>query len=226
MGKEKRKTVEINGVSYLRIPIKTKVVTEKDDIVSLVDDYTKEIRQQGDIIVVSESVVAISQGRAIPADTIKIGILAKILWRSVRKVPYGIGLRSPTSMQCAINEVGGARILFAALIGGITRLFGRKGDFYRLAGEQAAMIDAAFTSPIEPYNKCVIMGPKNAMEVAKKIKSQTNCESAIMDINDIGGSWAIGYSDGIDVKLLQNIMRDNPLGQKLEQTPIGIVRKV
>ena len=226
MAKEKKPVVQINGISFLRIPIKTRVITEKDNIVEVIDEYTHDLRQNNDIIVVSESVVAITQGRAIPVDKIKVGILAKIIWRFVRKVPYGIGLRSPTSMQCAINEVGSFRITVAAIIGGIARFFGRKGDFYRIAGEQAAMIDAAHTSPIEPYNKCVIMGPKDPMGVAKKIKEKIKCDAAVVDVNDIGGSWAVGYTDGINRKLLEDIMRDNPLGQKLEQTPIGIIRKV
>jgi len=226
MAKEKKPIVQINGISFLRIPIKTRVITEKDNIVDVVDEYTKNSRQVGDIIVISESVVAITQGRAIPADKIKVGLLAKILWRFVRKVPYGIGLRSPTSMQCAINEVGAFRIIVAAIIGGFTRFLGRKGDFYKIAGEQAAMIDAAHTSPIEPYNKCVIMGPKDPMSVAERIKQRIKCETAIMDVNDIGGSWAVGYTENINQRLLEDIMRDNPLGQKLEQTPIGIIRKV
>jgi len=46
-----------------------------------------------------------------------------------------------------------------------------------------------------------------------------------MDINDIGGSWVIGSSEGVDKYLLQKIMDDNPQGQKSEQTPICIVRE-
>lgn len=114
------------------------------------------IEAVGDWIVVSESVVAVTQGRAVPESAIRIGLLAKVLWRFVRKVPYGTGLRRPSSMQCAINECGAVRILCAAVIGGITRLFGRRGDFYRIAGKQAATIDAAQTSPLQP--ECVIMG--------------------------------------------------------------------
>ena len=217
---------EVNGRKFLRIPIKTRILTPQDDIVDVIKEYTNGKLQEGDIIVVSESVVAITQGRAIPVKDIKVGPLARFLWRFVRKVPYGVGLRSPYSMQCAINECGAFRILIAAIIGGITRFFGRRGDFYRIAGKQAATIDAAFTSPVPPYNECVIMGPKDPEKVAIRIKEATGCEAAVMDINDIGGSWALGYTENIDAKLLEEIMRDNPLGQKDELTPIGIVREL
>ncbi|MCD6385650.1 coenzyme F420-0:L-glutamate ligase [Candidatus Sumerlaeota bacterium] len=226
MAKEKRPIIEINKRRFLRLPIKTHIITPEDDIAVVVNEYTAQKRQPDDIIVVSESVVAISQGRAIPEEQIKVGLLARILWRFVRKVPYGIGLRSPTSMQCAINECGALRILLAALVGGVGKLLGRRGDFYRIAGKQAATIDAAHTSPIEPYSKCVILGPKDPQRVAQRIKELTHCESAIMDINDIGGSWVLGATPGVDKHLLQDIMRDNPMGQKTEQTPICIVREI
>lgn len=226
MAKIKSPTIEVNGKTFLRIPVKTHIVTENDDITEVVANRTQELRQPSDIIVVSESVVAISQGRAIPADKIKVGLLARLLWPRVRKVPYGIGLRSPESMQCAINECGPWRILIAAVIGAITRLLGRKGDFYRIAGMKAATIDAAHTSPIPPYDQCVIMGPKDPEKVAQTIKERTGLEAAVMDCNDIGGSWALGYTSGVNKKLIERIMGDNPLGQKTEQTPIAIVRQV
>ena len=183
-------------------------------------------RQAGDIIVVSESVTAISQGRAIKETNIKIAILARLLWRFVRKVPYGVGLRSPATMQCAINETGRCRIMIAAVIGGITRLFGRRGDFYRIAGMQATLIDAAHTSPIPPYDQCVILGPREPDAIARAIKNRTGCEAAIVDVNDIGGSWAIGLSEPTLKTRIQRIMKDNPLGQKNEQTPLGLIRRL
>lgn len=218
-------TITVDGVEYLRIPIKTHIVSDNDDIVEVTDRYTMDQRQPGDMIVISESVTAITQGRAIPEDRIKIGFLARILWRFVRKVPYGVGLRSPTTMQCAINETGGIRIILAAIVGALGKIVGRKGDFYRIAGMQAATIDGAHTSPVPPYDRCVIMGPKDPEKVAAKIREKIGCEAAIMDINDIGGSWVLGKSQGIDKKKLEAIMIDNPLGQALELTPIVLVRK-
>ena len=48
---------------------------------------------------------------------------------------------------------------------------------------------------------------------------------AITDINDLEGQ-ILGTSDpSMDRDLLVKILKDNPLGQSLEQTPIGIIRK-
>jgi len=222
--KAKPRIVSVDGLSFERLPIATHRITAEDDIVEVVEKYTRQYRQPGDWLVISESVVAVSQGRAVPESEIRVGWLARLLWRGVRKVPYGVGLRSPTSMQCAINECGGLRILCAAVAGFVGKMVGRRGDFYRVAGMQAATIDAAHTSPLQP--DCVILGPKEPGKVAEAIRNATGCEAAVMDINDIGGSWVLGATGGIDRPLLERIMLDNPLGQKNEQTPVGIVRRV
>lgn len=216
----------VNEVTYLRLPQKTNIITAGDDIVELADRHTREIRQAGDVIVVAESPTAISQGRAIPEKDIHISLLARFLWRGVRKVPYGIGLRSPATMQCAINEVGALRVLAASVAGLFGKILGRRGDFYRVAGMQAAVIDAAHTSPIPPYDQCVILGPKDPDGIARRIAERTGCQTAIMDINDIGGSRVLGATVGIDRSLLEEIMRDNPMGQNDECTPMVIIRKL
>jgi F420-0:gamma-glutamyl ligase len=223
MAKVKSPTIEANGATYLRIPVRTHVITEKDNILDVIEKYSADQRQPGDILFVSEKVVAVTQGRAIPADKIQIGLLAKILWRFVRKVPYGIGLRSPETMQCAINECGSLRILAAAVVGAVGKLLGRRGDFYRVAGMQAATIDAAGTSPLQPNS--VILGPKDPVAVARSIQQKIGLPVAVVDVNDIAGAWVLGSSGIADAKLIQEILRDNPLGQKDEQTPFGLIRK-
>ena len=222
----KNSVIEIKGKLYTRIPIKTKILTSEDDMLEIIKKYTKSIIKKDDIITISESPLAITQGRAIPVEKIKVGFLAKFLWRFVSNVKYGIGLRSPTSMQCAIDEVGSSRILFAVFVGGLGKLFGRKGDFYRIAGKQSALIDAATTSPVPPYENCVIKGPKNPEKEAQRIKDFLGNETAVMDINDIGGCWMIGGSTGIDKKFMELVMVDNPQGQGDELTPVCLIREL
>jgi F420-0:gamma-glutamyl ligase-like protein len=223
MAKTKSPTITVEGITYLRVPIRTHVITASDNIIEVIAKFSEGVRQPGDIIFVSEKVVAVTQGRAIPTSEIKVGLLATMLWRFVRKVPYGIGLRSPHTMQCAINECGSLRILAASMAGAAGKLIGRRGDFYRVAGMQAATIDAAGTSPLQP--DCVILGPKDPNAVARAISERTNLPAAVVDVNDIGGSWVLGSSGIQNPKLIEDILKDNPLGQKDEQTPFGLIRK-
>lgn len=218
--------VVINDVRVERIPVQTKILTAEDRMSDIIRAYALPQMKPGDILTISESPLAITQGRAIPADQIKVGRLAKFLSSKVMRVPYGIGLGAPTSMQCAIDECGSIRILLAAMVGGFTKLLGRSGDFYRLAGMQAALIDAAETSPVEPYSHTVIKGPLNPGKAAQELSDEFGHEVAVMDINDIGGSWVIGASKGVSKHFLELVMKDNPQGQGDELTPLCIVRKL
>lgn len=223
MAKSKSPTITVGGKSYLRIPIKTRIIEPEDDIVAVVREYAGDQVRSDDIIFVSEKVVAITQGRAVPIDKIRVSPLAARLWPFVRQVPYGIGLRNPYSMQCAIDECGAPRILLAAFVGAIGKLLGRRGDFYRIAGVQAAAIDAPGTAGIERFRDCVIKAPKDPDRVAQAIADALGCRAAVVDVNDID-SAVLGQSRGVDPEEVRLALKDNPLGQGAEQTPLGILR--
>ncbi len=219
--------INYNGKRIERIPVQTRILTSEDNIAQVIREYALPLMQQGDILTISESPLAITQGRAIPVEKIKPSRLAHFLSSKVMRVPYGIGLGSPTSMQCAIDECGALRIFCAAVVGGFTKkFFKRSGDFYRLAGKQAALIDAAETTTIEPYIHTVIKGPIHPEKVAQELSTELGYPIAIMDINDIGGCWVIGASKGISKQFLEQVMKDNPQGQSDELTPFCIIRRI
>ncbi len=222
--KEKPAVIEARGRKVRRVPVKTHVLLETDPLVESVKRYALPAAQPGDIITIAESPVAVMQGRAIPISKIRVGFWASVLWRFVKKVPYGIGLRSPWSMQCAIDEVGAPRIIRAAIAGAWGKLRGRSGDFYKVAGKQAAMIDAAHTSGVKEFYESVIKGPKDPDGTARMLTSELGLPVAIVDANDVFGCAVVGAPDGLDVKLVQEAMRDNPAGQGDELTPIIILR--
>jgi len=224
MAKIKPRIIETGNGPIERLWVKTRVLNRGDDLIAEVRAYAGGLLKSGDILTIAESPVAAVQGRAIPITEIKPGFWANLLWRFVKKVPYGIGLRSPWSMQCAIDEVGLLRILRAALAGFWGKLRGRSGDFYRVAGKQAAMIDAAHTSGVKEFYECVILGPKDPDGVARQLAEALGCPVAVVDANDIFGCTVVGASDGVDVELVQAAMRDNPAGQGDELTPIIILR--
>jgi len=223
--RQQKSIVEVDGAQYRRHLVKTHFVRAGEDWAEIIRRYGRELLKEGIIIAISESAVASSQGRVIPISEIKPSLLARLLWRFVRKVPYGIGLRSPYSMEMAIRECGALRVLIAAIIGGPLRLLGIRGVFYRIAGKQAAMIDAAGTSPLYPEE--VVLGPKEPDETAERISVALNgLPVAIVDVNDVGGSWVVGASSNITSALrrtIEAVLRDNPQGQSDELTPIVII---
>lgn len=220
----KSPTIRVDGRAYLRLPLRTHVVMHGEDLFALARQYAGDQVRPDDLLFVSEKVVAITQGRAVPTDRIRVGPLARLLWPRVRQVPYGIGLRNPYSMQCAIDECGAPRILLAAVVGALGKLLGRTGDFYRVAGVQAAAIDAPGTAGIAEFRDCVIKAPRDPDGVAQSLAEALGCRAAVVDVNDIG-SAVLGCSRGVDREEVRRALQDNPLGQGAEQTPMGILRR-
>ena len=156
-GKQLVRTVD--GVDYQRIPVKTHLITNTDDMADVVVRYAKDRMQEGDILFISEKAVACTQNRAIPMEDIKPRKLAVTLSRYVTKTPAGIGLGIPETMEMALRECGTLRILFAAFCSVIGKLFRRKGWFYIVAGPKARGIDGPTEGTIPPYDHYVVLTP-------------------------------------------------------------------
>ncbi len=220
-------TVDVDGVGYARIPIRTRVVMPGDDLDAFVSEYAPAALVAGDILFVTEKIVAITQGRSYKLDEIKPRRLARFLSKYVTRTPYGIGLGMPETMEMALRECGSIRILFAAAVSAVTKLFGRRGDFYRIAGEKARAIDGPTSGTIPPYNKAVVLGPSDPHGVARHLKELlgTVADVAVVDINDIGGNILGSTLDKPGEKRLVRILGDNPLGQGHQSTPMGIIRE-
>lgn len=223
---QKNQNIEVDGKVYARFPIKTHVVTSDDKIEDVAEKYAKEHMQEGDILFISEKCVACTQRRAIPMSDIKPSKLAKFLVKFVYKSPYGIGLGIPETMEMALRECGALRILFAAGISAVGKLLGKRGWFYKIAGYKAQSIDGPTPNTIPPYNTCVVLGPENPDKVAGSIAERIGFKVAIVDINDLAGNILGASEKSMDRDLLVKILKDNPLGQSAQQTPMGIIREV
>ena len=221
----KNLVIEVEGNDYERYPIKTHVITDADDICDVCEKYAKDVMVEGDILFISEKCVACTQKRAIPMDEIKPRPLAKLLCKFVYKSPYGIGLSIPQTMEMALQEVGTLKILFAAFCSACGKLVGKRGIFYDIAGNKAKSIDGPCDCTIPPYNHCVVLGPLNPDAVAKQIKDRIGFDTIIVDINDLDGEILGISDDSISRELYAKILKDNPLGQSRQQTPMGIIRK-
>ena len=221
----KNEIIEVDGVNYRRLAIKTHVITDKDTIVGVCEQYAKPLIEENDILFITEKIVGCTQGRAIPIKDIKPRPLAKLICKFVLKTPYGIGLAMPETMEMALRECGTMRILFSAFISAIGKLIGKRGWFYRIAGEKARAIDGPCDCTLPPYNECVSLAPAEPEVVAEDVsKALGGVGVIITDINDLGGNILGAYPASIDCDLMVRILKDNPLGQSHEQTPMGIIR--
>ena len=221
----KNLAIEVAGQWWLRLPIKTHLITKNDDLFLIIEKYVRPHLIQNDLIFISERIVAITQGRAFPINEIKPTGWAKFLVKFVHQSPYGIGLKSPWTMQLAIAEAGLLRILGAALISAITKPFGFRGIFYKIVGKNINAIDGPCDYTLPPYNNYAKLGPKNPGQVTTAIKNKIGVEAVIIDANDLGVAVLGKSSENINSDFCKQVFRDNPLGQTTEQTPICLVRR-
>lgn len=221
----KQLVIAIGGVPYARYPVRTHVVLSGEDIVTTLSPYLAPHLASGDTVFVSEKIVAIAEGRAYPIREIRPSALARFLVRFVYRSPHGIGLASPWTMELALREAGVPRILLASVASALTKPFGIRGVFYRIAGRSVASIDGPTLYTLPPYNEYAKLGPKDSSGFARRLSGRIGCEVVVIDANDLGVE-VLGKSSGaISDSFARAVFRDNPLGQGSEQTPLCIVRR-
>jgi len=224
---DKKLEKEVDGVKYNRYPIKTHLITKDDNINDVIKKYVMSEAQEDDVIAVSEKVVSIIQGRLFHEDEIRATWLSKVLIKFVKKWPEDPGFRNAKKMQLLINIVGVPRVLLASFVSAITKLFGVRGLFYIICGNNVSQIDGFAEGTIPPYDKYAILGPENPNKVCEELTEKFGYDFTIIDANNINVDiLGINKKMSISKEDLREILLDNPIGQGVEQTPLCIIRKV
>jgi tetratricopeptide (TPR) repeat protein len=205
-----------------RIPVRTRMITARTGVVDVVDEATADLRRDDDVVALAESAAAAGQGRLVPLELIKAGRLARLLSRFVGKIGP---LHSPEGMQGAIMEAGRPRIVAGTIAAIVTKPFGRRGWFYRVAGQPTALIDDV-AAALPPNDHHMVFGPRDPDGLAAELAARLRCGAAIVDANHLSGAWVVAASPGIDRPWLEAALNDNPAGNQDERTPVVIVRRV
>ena len=226
VGQTRESEIESKGRKYRRILVKTHFINEGEDVGQVAKQYLGDIFQSGDWLVISEKCIATSIGLAVDQTRITPGWWAMRLYKFVKPTQYGRGIGTPEKMQVAIELAGLWRILLAAAVSAITKVFGLGGWFYRVAGDKVRSIDGQSGGPDGPFWTKIILPLPNPNATAREIAATCGYPVVVADINDIGGSikgWSKPELRNVD---FADILRDNPMGQENAQTPMGIVRPV
>lgn len=203
------------------VAVPTRILTNKDDIVDIIEKYTKGKIGENDIVSVAESVVAITQNRIVRPEELEISKVAQFCCRFI---PDQGSLASPHGMQSLMDVEGKWRVAGALFLGFLAKLVGQNGMFYKWGGEQTALIDNV-TGTMPPFDKHIVYGPKNPENVVKKLKERLGCFGAVIaDVNDLKRSRIVGVTDGIDGEKVAKLLIDNPFGNASQKTPIVIIK--
>ena len=202
------------------VPIHTRILTDKDDIVEAIAHYAKDIIGPEDIVCVAESVVAITQGHFTRPEELKPTWQARFLCRFV---PAEGSMSSVYGMQAAMELEGKWKVMGAFFIGAIAKQNRKNGVFYQLARQASLTDDVTGTMP--PFDKHIVYGPKEPNQVAERIVRRTGCYGAVVaDVNDLKRSAVLGHSRGMDPKKIARILIDNPFGNDSQMTPIVVIK--
>ncbi|ERT61900.1 MULTISPECIES: coenzyme F420-0:L-glutamate ligase [Megasphaera] len=202
------------------IPVKTRILTDKDDIVDVIESYARELVGPDDIICTAESVVAITQRRYTRPEELTPSWQARLMRRFV---PGEGSMASLYGMQAAMELEGEWKMLVCFIIGFIAKLFGKNGVWYKLCRQASLTDDVTGTMP--PFDKCIVYGPAEPDTVAERIKERLGCYGAcVADVNDLKRSAVLGHSKGLDPNEIARILIDNPFGNASQKTPIVIIK--
>ena len=125
------------------VPIKTRILTDKDDIVDAIEEYAKDIVGPDDIVCTAESVVAITQRRYTRPEELTPSWQARLMRRFV---PGEGSMASLYGMQAAMNLEGGMEDALLLHIGFLAKLIGKNGVWYQLCRQASLTDDVTGTS--------------------------------------------------------------------------------
>ncbi len=202
------------------VPVKTRVLTDDDNIVDAVELYGGHLVGPDDIVCMAESVVAITQGEFTRPEVLRPSWQARLMNRFV---PAEGSMASIYGMQSAMEKEGEWKMLFWFFAGFIAKLFGKRGVWYAHCRQASFVDDVTGTMP--PFDKCIVYGPREADRVCDDLVARLGCHGAVVaDVNDLKRSAVLGKSRGIDAAEVARILIDNPFGNAGEMTPIVIIK--
>lgn len=202
------------------LPIKTHLLTQLDRPVAVVERYVLPHAHPGDIVTIGETPIAIMQGRWHHPSSIQPGWVARRVCHYFHPTS---SLATACGLQALVDIVGPGRVLFAFFGGVLLKLIGQPGGFYRLAGEQARLIDDV-TGTLPPYDQFIVLGPEHPQRVVEQIKAETGLSAAIVDVNDLKRVKILAATPEVDQRFLTEALRLNPAGNADEQTPVVLIR--
>ena len=219
--------IEVNGDRYNRYAIKTHYVQIGENYIDIIKKYVKPVYQEGDFISISEKIISLCQKRVIYKKDMKVSRLAKFLSKFAMSSDAGIGVDSPYKMQVAIDLCGRIKVIYAAIVAGIGKLFKKKGIFYSIVGQEISGLDGFYGNVFPEYSEFGIRIPENPDKVCDEIYEKLGINAMIVDANDfnveiLGKSNSLEY----DNETLVKIIKDNPAGQSKQLTPIILIRKI
>ncbi len=223
-----RDEISIDDKLYDRFAIQTHFVERGESYLELMKKYVLPLYEEGNVLSISEKVISMCQNNVVEKKDVKVGFWAKLLSKFASSNNHGIAMDEPYKLQLAINIAGLPRILLACVCSAVTKLFGKRGVFYKIAGNGIDGIDGFYMgSSFEIYHDIALLNPKEPKKVCNDIKENLGISCMIVDANDLNIEIFGKSSDLEDIsdEKLISLIKDNPAGQSDELTPIILIKE-
>ena len=220
---------EVGGVRYERYGIKTHFIQRGEDYIEVLRRYVSPLYQAGDVVTLGEKVISMCQDNTVEKADVKLSFWAKFLSKFATSNHNGIGMDEPYKLQLAINMKGLPRVLWGAFWGAVCKVFGKRGVFYEIVGQDVAGIDGFYShSAFETYHNLAVLNPKEPDKVCAAVYEQLGISCMLVDANDIAVEVLAKSPDLAEVsdEDLAERIRDNPAGQDDELTPFILIRDI
>lgn len=225
-------SINIEGKTYERYPVATPWIQIGTELNDVIEQYAKDAFQKGDILCIASKLVSVCNKLVVHRSEVKVTWLAKFIVKFVTKWPNDVGYDNPPKMQVAIDRVGYPRMILAIVVGGVLKLLGKRGYFYKIAGHQINAIDGFIPHATPPFNEYAFLPPtaEYCEQLAKRIENRFGVGVAILDGNNIE-NHVFGMSPAVKTKFskerLKEILSGNPQGQDDDGviTPMLIIRE-
>ena len=202
------------------LPLRTHLLGPLDDPIAVLRRYAEAVLQPGDVLTLGETPLAVMQGRYRHPSEVEPGMVARLACRVFHPTS---SLATACGMQTLIDLVGPTRVLAAWIGGLLLKLVGIPGGFYRLASDQARLIDD-ITGTTPPYDQTIVLGPDRPQTFCDQAAAALGVAVAIVDVNDLGRVKVLAASSGCDEDLLTRALKPNPAGNANQRTPLVLVR--
>ena len=89
--------------------------------------------------------------------------------------------------------------------------------------DQARLIDD-ITGTTPPYDKSIVLGPKNTNSFCIKASKELQVNIAVVDVNDLGRVKILSTNNINNNEIIKRALASNPAGNANQHTPIVLIR--
>lgn len=224
---EKNIEIQVGNKMYNRHVVKTDYIPVNTSIEELVEKYIVPIYKKGDILYLSKTLISICTSQVLYKLDIHVGKLAKNVSKNISLIRNEGRAVNKLAMQVAIYLIGPIKTLFAYFLASFSSNPSKaRKSFIKHAGDSVSLIGGLISDSFPEYEDFAILPPVEAAEKCADIRKKYGITCFVASVDD-SNFYLIASSRDMKIpeEILEDILKDNPLGEKTTSTPMCLIRE-